>query len=577
MRTPAEIFRESLKIDGKPERMLKQYEAFEFIFGDPCNAYLRGNRVKGSTSVDRWGTTILFPEDAPGPTPHITDELKVCKDITRWREYVRAPDLIANCSEGWEPFRKRCEEARENGKIPIILWGTGIFEQAHFLMGIPDTLTNLYEHPKEMHELIDYIFEYRMQYLKMLVENMHPDAILSHDDWGTNAALFMQPDLWREFFKEPYRKLYKYMRDNDVIVIHHADSYLVPIIEDMIEIGVQVWQGVLPENDIPRLQDQIKGRMVLFGGFGAAIDRADSTEEEIYEYVTKGLDEYCPRGGFVPCITYGAPGSVFPHVDPVINRAIDDYNSRLHIHQYRPAKPVRRNLQSADKVEVISKATVSDDGPILDRIAGAIKKGQKAKVLKLSQQAIEEGTPAQQILSDGLIKGMSQLGDEFSANKAFVPEMLMAAKCMSAATEMLKPHLVGEGSETIGKACIGTVKGDMHDIGKNLVKIMLEGSGIDVIDLGTDVSAEIFIDTAARENCDLIVCSSLLTTTMPEMRRVVELAKDKGIRDSIKIFVGGSPVTQEFADEIGADIYTDDAASASRAAVAALANRKEKQ
>jgi methylmalonyl-CoA mutase cobalamin-binding domain/chain len=165
---------------------------------------------------------------------------------------------------------------------------------------------------------------------------------------------------------------------------------------------------------------------------------------------------------------------------------------------------------------------------------------------------------------------MTQLGDDFTAGRVFVPEMLLAARCMTAATEELKAKLVGEASASVGRVCLGTVKGDMHDIGKNLVKIMMEGSGLEVIDLGVDVSAETFVRTAVEEHCDIIACSALLTTTMNEMRRVVELAKETGIRDQVKIMVGGAPISQDYCDEIGADLYTVDAASAAKAAVTAL-------
>lgn len=148
--------------------------------------------------------------------------------------------------------------------------------------------------------------------------------------------------------------------------------------------------------------------------------------------------------------------------------------------------------------------------------------------------------------------------------------MLIAARCMAAATELLKPYMTGESSETIGRVCLGTVRGDMHDIGKNLVKIMMEGSGLEVVDLGVDVTAEQFVDTAIEQHCDIIACSSLLTTTMPEMRDVVELAKARGIRDRVKIFVGGAPITPGYSDEIGADVYCPDAATAARSAVALL-------
>ena len=566
MMTPKENFLELLKPNGQPDRQLCQYEALHMCLNDPINTYLRGNRKRGTVSKDRWGTTISFPADAPGPMPVTTDGLAVCPDITHWRETVHAPDIAA-CTEGWEACRAAARAACGEEKLLAGFMGTGIFEQCHFLMGFEDTLTNLYEHPQEMHALIDYITTYRLLYVKLLIDNLRPDVIFSHDDWGTKDALFMKPEMWREFFKEPYRRFYGYIRSRGVIAIHHADSYLVPIVEDMVEIGIQVWQGVLPENDIPALQQKLHGRLVLMGGMGAAIDRADAAPEEVYGYAMDTLRRCCPGGHYIPSITYGLPGAVYPQVDEYIDRAIADYNRALHVPRFDLPSVPRRVRAVA--VRQAAGAAV-ENGDVLACLAAALEKGQQKKVLALCREALEQGRTPQEILSGGLIRGMNDLGEAFSANRAFVPEMLMAARCMTAALAELKPLMTGGNAKTVGRACIGTVRGDMHDIGKNLVKIMLEGSGVEVIDLGVDVTPEQFVETAKRQRCGVIACSSLLTTTMGEMRRVVTLAREAGIRDQVKIFVGGAPISQSFCDEIGADVYTEDAAAAARAAVSAL-------
>ena len=569
MQTPKEIFLELLKPDGKPERILKQYEALHMCLYDPINAYLRGNRRRGTTSRDRWGTTISFPEDAPGATPLHGDGLTVCPDITRWREYVRAPDIAANCTEGWEECRAKARAAAGDEQLVAGFMGTGIFEQCHFLMGFENTLTALYEHPDEMHELIEYITAYRLQYVQLLIDNLQPDAIFSHDDWGTKSALFMKPDMWRAFFKEPYRRFYGYIRSRGCIAIHHADSYLADIVDDMADIGIQVWQGTLPENNIPALQRRLKGRLVLMGGMGAAIDRADATPEEITAYAEKTLRDCCPNGHFIPSITYGVPGAVYPHIDQYIDLAIDRYNAELHMPHFALPEIPRRKLDTAGAATRPEAKTEEAEGDILTRIAAAIKRGQQKKLLTLIDEALGGGVDAQDILSGGLIAGMNELGEDFSANRAFVPEMLIAARCMAAATAVLKPHMVSaDGSRrSIGSACIGTVLGDLHDIGKNLVKIMFEGSGIEVYDLGADVPPERFVEAAREHGCDIIACSSLLTTTMQEMRQTVELSEKTGIRDKVTVMVGGAPISQSFCDEIHADLYTPDAASAARAAV----------
>ena len=570
MSTPKEIFLELLRPDGQPERQLRQYEALSMCFTDPINAYLRGNRKRGSTSVDRWGTTISWPADAPGAMPVTENGMAVCPDVTRWREVVHAPDLGTNCAEGWDACRAAARAACGEEHLLAGFMGTGIFEQCHFLMGFENALTSLYEHPSEMHELIEYITEYRLDYVRRLIDGLQPDVIFSHDDWGTKDALFMRPEMWREFFKEPYRRFYGYIRSRGVITIHHADSYLVPIVDDMAEIGIQVWQGVLPENDIPALQRHLNGRIVLMGGFGAAIDRADAQPDEIRAYAADTLRRCCPGGHFIPSITYGLPGTVFKHVDQYLDQAVDEYNARLHVPAVILPPVPRRSAESAKAVPVQKAAETGEPLDLMGRISAALEQGQQKKLLALCDEALKEGYAPAAILSDGLIQGMNRLGDAFSANRAFVPEMLIAARCMNAVMERLKPLMAGEGNEPVGRACLGTVKGDMHDIGKNLVKIMMEGSGIEVIDLGVDTSAEEFVDTAVANDCGIIACSSLLTTTMQEMRRVVELVNARGLHDRIKIMIGGAPITQGFCDEIGADSYTPDAAAAARRAVEIL-------
>ena len=205
---------------------------------------------------------------------------------------------------------------------------------------------------------------------------------------------------------------------------------------------------------------------------------------------------------------------------------------------------------------------------MLSQICENLQKG-KAKIVKqLVQEAIDAGVPAQEILEKGLITGMNIIGEKFRNNEIFVPEVLVAARAMNMGAALLKPLLAADGVQAHGKVCIGTIQGDLHDIGKNLVKMMMEGKGLEVIDLGTDVAPETFVKTAIEQDCQIICCSALLTTTMPVMEEVVKAAEAAGIRDQVKIMIGGAPVTPEFCQQIGADAYTPDAASAADQAVA---------
>ena len=204
---------------------------------------------------------------------------------------------------------------------------------------------------------------------------------------------------------------------------------------------------------------------------------------------------------------------------------------------------------------------------ILVEISENLQKG-KAKVVKeLVGQAVEQGIPAKEVLEKGLLAGMDVVGEKFKNNEVFVPEVLVAARAMNMGASVLKPLLADGEQTSAGKVCIGTVKGDLHDIGKNLVKMMMEGKGLEVVDLGTDVSPETYVETAVNQNCQIICCSALLTTTMPVMGEVVKAAEKAGIRDKVKIMIGGAPVTEAFCEQIGADKYTPDAASAADAAV----------
>ncbi len=207
---------------------------------------------------------------------------------------------------------------------------------------------------------------------------------------------------------------------------------------------------------------------------------------------------------------------------------------------------------------------------LLEKISESLQRGKAKDVKVMVQEAIDAGVSAAQVLNEGLLAGMNVVGVKFKNNEVYVPDVLIAARAMKAGTEILKPLLIADGVKAAGKLVIGTVKGDLHDIGKNLVSMMMEGKGLEVVDLGTDVPAEKFVSAAIENNAQIICCSALLTTTMNEMKGVVEAAKAAGIRDKITIMVGGAPVNDAFAKSIGADIYKPDAASAAEAAVAAI-------
>ncbi len=326
MLTPKENLLESLKKDGHPLCLNNCYTMMRGFAPDPVFKLVRGNRVRGTNSVDVWGTQILFPADAPAAVPYVTEANQVVQDICNWKDYVKVPDLLGRCQEGWEAAIESGKAIDHDKYLTMVVMGTGIFEQLHMLMTFEDTLTNMLEEPEAMEELIDAICEYRLNYMKLIVEHLHPDVIVSHDDWGSKNSLFMSPNTWRELFKEPYRKLYSYLHENGVIVMHHADSFLEPIVEDMAEIGIDIWQGVLPTNNIAAISEKVGDRMMLMGGIDSVIDREDSTEEEIRQETRRACEAYGHLKGFWPGVTYGGPGTLYPHVEPIVIDEIARYN-----------------------------------------------------------------------------------------------------------------------------------------------------------------------------------------------------------------------------------------------------------
>ena len=206
----------------------------------------------------------------------------------------------------------------------------------------------------------------------------------------------------------------------------------------------------------------------------------------------------------------------------------------------------------------------------LEEISAFLQKGRAKNVKALVQEELDAGTDPKLILNEGLLSGMMTIGEKFKNNEVFVPEVLVAARALNAGLGILEPVLAEVGNEPVGRAVIGTVKGDLHDIGKNLVAMMLKGAGFDVCDIGVDVEPDAFIDKAEEIGANVICMSALLTTTMPNMQEVVRRLEERGLREKYIVMVGGAPVTDTFAKQIGADYYTPDATTCAETAKAAV-------
>ena len=329
MRTEKENFL-CLVNHGTPDRLVANYEALGVVRVDPVTALDWWPRKRGSSCVDVYGTTILWPEDQPAGIPYITEENKVIHHIEDWRNELKLPDYDAlEPDMDWSENARLVAQIDRSQKLVTSILPTGLFERCHFLMGFEDMLMNLLMEPEAMEDLLDELLRVRLSYVRLLAKYMKPEVIISHDDWGNKKSLFMSADTWRRFFKERYRKLYAYMHELGIIVVHHADCHCAAIAEDMAEIGVDVWQGVIPDNDIVSLQKKLKGSMVLMGGIDSRIDHKDWTEEEVRRETRRACSEYGKAGSFIPCLTYGGPTSIFPGVTETIVDEIHRYNQEI--------------------------------------------------------------------------------------------------------------------------------------------------------------------------------------------------------------------------------------------------------
>jgi hypothetical protein len=328
--TPRENFLETIKTDGKPDRLVNQWEPIVVARPEPTLTYLRKGIERGKTAVDPWGVTFHWPEDQPAAAPWHTPERIVIKEITAWKKSVKMPDFMSNCTD-WAEAEKIADSIDRNQYLVGAALSFGLFERAHGLMGFEDTLVNMLLEPEAFGELLDLLLEERMILTEMKIDHLKPDIMISHDDWGTKTSLFMSPDTWRDLFKPRYKKLYDYMHSRGVIVLHHADCYLEPIVAEMAEIGVDVWQGALMTNNIPALQEQLAGRLTLMGGMDtAALDRP-APENEIRAATRASCALYGPGGHFIPGNTYGAPNSmIHPEVEAIVSDAIAEYNEDVY-------------------------------------------------------------------------------------------------------------------------------------------------------------------------------------------------------------------------------------------------------
>jgi hypothetical protein len=316
-------------LGGDPDRFVNQYEAVQLLT-HPYAMFSNPVVSPGDEEVlNPWGITNSWPKGTPGQFPvHRPDKI-VIKDIEHWRDYVRAPGLDFS-SEQWDVAKAAYDKVDGDLSYKAAFVAPGLFEQSHHLSEITNALMYYVTNPGEMHELIEYLTEWELQLAEGICGHLHPDALFHHDDWGSEASTFLRPEMFAEFFLEPYQRIYRYYHDHGVeLVFHHSDSYAASLVPYMIEMGIDVWQGCMESNDVFGLLEKYRGQICFMGN----IDNKDvDFDGWTADDCRKAVERACPgtdTRSYIPCITQGGPGSVYPGTYAELAKCIDQRSVAL--------------------------------------------------------------------------------------------------------------------------------------------------------------------------------------------------------------------------------------------------------
>lgn len=306
---------------GEPEYMGYAFNAFPPGFPvvwDPVT--MLDASFSGERYTDLWGAVWRHTPEDPGAVPLVTDETEVIKDVAHWRDYVKFPSLDGL---DWSGAAAQLEHIDRETQLVMVPSFYGPFERAHSLMTFENTLINMYDEPEAMYELFGALTDWKIKALGLVIDNIHPDIIHSHDDWGHLTGLLMSPELFRELLKPHYKRLYDFIHSRGVLVQHHSDSYCMGLETDMVDMGIDMWQGVTVTNDIQKIKQNTGGKLLLLGGLDQVlIDRPDFDEAAVRAEVRRAIDAYAPGGSWLPCMP-----SVLPCNMQVLDIVIDECSS----------------------------------------------------------------------------------------------------------------------------------------------------------------------------------------------------------------------------------------------------------
>ena len=476
---------------------------------------------------------------------------------------------------GWEAFEKyrwpsvddfdlskwdTLDHILPTGMKAILLLGK-IYTTVWMFMGA-ETFFNALEKDEE---LVSALFEKvgRIQYETFLrvAEHSCVGAVLNPDDIAHNAGLLIHPKYLRKYVFPWYKKIGDVCRDKGIGYIFHSDGDNTDAMDDFIDCGFHAFNPVQPNSmDIEEVKERWGDKLCIIGNLNLDSTLTLGSPEDVRAEVYERIRTIGPGGGYM----VSSSNSITDYVPLENMKAMID--ATFEFGKYPIELEAGGVKGKVSKFQVQPKQAVSreDTGLNVDAYVSALLSNDVSQVSDLIQKDTDAGVAASEVVGQGMIPAMAVVGEKFQNGEIYIPEMMIAAKAMSETLSQFKSQLVDKGDKKTGSVIIGTVKGDLHDIGKNLVAMMLEGQGFSVEDLGVSITTNTFIETVKEKRPDVLALSALLTTTMVEMKNTINALKEAGLRDGIKIIVGGAPVTQAFADEIGADGYAYDSPGAAQ-------------
>ena len=502
----------------------------------------------------------------------------------------------------FEGLAERARHVAEDMGEPVVLGGlaAGFFELTCWTRGFarvyPDLVNNLDWVTYLMDTIIDLKLAYWEKALPLVGD--YADVVQEADDVAGQFGLLISPETYRKVIKPRHKKIFDFIKArSNAKIFFHCCGALREIIPDLIEIGVDIINPVQVSAkgmESKALKKDFGDSITFWGGL---VDTqgvfTDGTPQQVRDEVRRRIDDFGPDGGFVAAAVHNIQANVPPENIVAMWETLREYGifAPDNAPGRRPAEywegypeaPAVPLVFSASPDAIAGRALTPEeaaklfaeehgaDSAVLNELKDAIINGNPQVSLEKTRQALDAGVSASTIINDVVIPAMEIVGSKFECGEYFLPEMMASAIGTQGVMKVLRPKLVESGVEPVATVAIGTVKGDLHDIGKNLVAMMWEGAGFSVIDLGPDVPGDKFVEAIRKHGVQLVGMSALLTTTMPMMGRIIKVIEDAGLRDQVKIMVGGPGVTQNFADEIGADGYAPDASAAVRKAKELLA------